>query len=118
MPEQLSVLLTYDNSTTSWLLKPVKVSSSSELCDDYFQLPTFLIVQASSFFIYLPFSTQSVGLPLITYPSLCSTFMTYRSPCHASGHQVLPTQSLPMEAEDFPRDGKHSKHVLLLKYLA
>ena len=38
--------------------------------------------------------------------------------CHAIGHQVLPTQLLPREAEDFPRGGNHSKHVPLLTYLA
>ena len=44
--------------------------------------------------------------------------MTYRTPCHSIGHQVLPTQPLPREAEDFPCGGNHSKHVLLLTYLA
>ena len=78
----------------------------------------FLIVQASSLMIHPPFPTQSVRLPLVTYPSLCSTYVTFRTPCHASGHQVLPTQHLPREAEDFPRGGKHSKHVPLLTYLA
>ena len=50
-----------------------------------------------------PFPTQSVGLSLVTYPSLCSTCVTYRMPCHAIGHRVLSTQPLPREAEDFPR---------------
>ena len=31
---------------------------------------------------------------------------------------MLPIQSLSREAEDFLRVGKHSKHVLLLTYLA
>ena len=35
--------------------------------------------------------------------------------CHPSGHLMLPTQPLPREAEDFPRD---SKHVSLLTCLA
>ena len=51
------------------------------------------------------------------YPSLCSTCVTYRTPCHAIGHQVLPTQPLPREAEDFPRGDKHFKHVPPLTYL-
>ena len=33
------------------------------------------------------------------------------------GHQVLPTQPLPKEAEDFPKGDKHFKHVPLLTYL-
>ena len=41
----------------------------------------FLIVQTSSFFIHPPFPTQSVRLPLVTYPSLRSTCVTYRTPC-------------------------------------
>ena len=40
------------------------------------------------------FLTQSVRLPLVTYPSLSSTYVTYRTPCHANCHQALPTQSL------------------------
>ena len=34
--------------------------------------------------------TQSVRPPMATYPSLCSTCVTYGTPCHARGHQVLP----------------------------
>ena len=64
-----------------------------------------------------PFPAQSVRLPLVTYPSLCSTCVTYRTPCHAIGHQVLPTQLLPREAKDFPTGDKYFKHVPLLTYL-
>ena len=77
----------------------------------------FLFFQASSFFIR-PVPTQSVRLPLVTYPWLCSTYVTCRIPYHASSHQVLPTTPLAREAEDFPRGGNHSKHVPLLIYLA
>ena len=70
------------------------------------------------FFNSLPFLTQSVRLPLVTYPSLCSTYATYGTLCHAIGHQVLPTQPLPREAKDFPRGDNHSKHNPLLTYLA
>ena len=69
------------------------------------------------FFDSPPFPTQSVRLPLLTYPSLCSTCVTYRTPCHAIGHQVLPAQPMPREAEDFSRGGKHFKHVPPLTYL-
>ena len=65
-----------------------------------------------------PFLTKSVRLPLVTYPSLFSTCVTYRTLCHTIGHQVLPTQPLPGEAEDFPRGDNHPKHVPLLTYLA
>ena len=43
--------------------------------------------------------------------------MTYETPCHAIGHQVLPTQPLPRKAEDFVRGDKHPKHVPLLTHL-
>ena len=35
--------------------------------------------------------TQSVRLPMVTYPSLCSPCVTYGTLCHAIGHQMLPT---------------------------
>ena len=76
-----------------------------------------LVAQASSFLIHPPFPTQSVRLPLVTYPSLCSTCVTYRTLCHAIGHQVLPTQPLPREVEDFPRGDKYFKHVPPPTYL-
>ena len=117
MPEQLSGQLIHVTGTPPWLLGPVKVSTSSELYSDYFRLPTFLNVQASSFFVHSPFPTQSVRLPLVTYPSLCSTCVTYRTLCDAIGHEVLPTQPLPREVEDFPRGDKHFKHVPPPTYL-
>ena len=75
--------------------------------------PYFLLTGCSGiqFFYSPPFPTQSVRLPLVTYPSLCSTCVTYRTLCHAIGHQVLPTQPLPREGEDFPRGDKYFKHV-------
>ena len=81
--------------------------------------PYFLLTGSSSiqFFDSPPFPTQSVRLPLVTYPSLCSTCVTYRTLCNAIGHQVLPTQPLPREVEDFPRGGKHFKHVPPPTYL-
>ena len=39
-------------------------------------------------FWFTPFSQHS---QLGTYPSLCSTCVTYGMPCHIIGHQVLPT---------------------------
>ena len=64
------------------------------------------------------FLTQSVRSPLVTYPSLCSPCVTYRMWCHASSHQVLPTEPSPRETEDSPWCGNHSKHVSLLTCLA
>ena len=80
----------------------------------YFLLTGCLGIQ---FLIYSPFPTQSVRLPLVTYPPLCSTCVTYRTLCHAIGHQMLPTQPLPREAEDFPRGDQYFKHVPPLTYL-
>ena len=90
------------------------------LNNPYFLLTGCLGIQ---FFNLLPFPTQSARLPLVTYPSLCSTCVTYRTPCHAIGHQVLPTQPIPKEAEDFPRGDKyflacasaHIPNLLLIK---
>ena len=81
--------------------------------------PYFLLTGSSGiqFFDSPPFPTQSVRLPLVTYPSLCSTCVTYRTLCHAIGHQVLSTQPLPRELEDFPRGDKYSKHVPPPTYL-
>ena len=62
--------------------------------------------------------TQSVRPPMVTYPSLCTAYMTYGTSCHSIGHEVLSTQPLPREADDFPRGGNHSKHVPLLTCLA
>ena len=44
--------------------------------------------------------------------------MTYGTSCHSIGHEVLPTQPLPKEADDFPRGGNHPKLVPLLTCLA
>ena len=81
--------------------------------------PYCLLTGSSSiqFFNSHPFPTQSVRLPLVTYPSLCSTCVTYRTLCHAIGHQVFPTQPLPREVEDFPRGDKYFKHVPPPTYL-
>ena len=56
------------------------------------------------------FPTQSVRSPLVSYPSLCSTCMTYSMLCAVIGYQVLPTQPLPREVEDFLRGDRHFKY--------
>ena len=55
---------------------------------------------------------------MVTYTSLCSTCVTSGTPDEAIDHQVLPTQPLLREAEDFPGGINHSKHMSLLTYLA
>ena len=62
--------------------------------------------------------TQSVRPPMVTYPSLCSTCVTYGTLCHARGHQVLPApdfSSLTCDLRDaMPRQRSltHSRQVL------
>ena len=53
----------------------------------------------------------------ITYLSLCRTCVTFGTLCHAIGHQVLFTQPLHREVENFPRGNKYCNHVSLLTYL-
>ena len=64
------------------------------------------------------FPTQSVRLPLVTYPLLCSTCVTYGTPYRPIRHQFLPTIPLPRKLKDFSRSGKHSKYVFLIIDLA
>ena len=66
------------------------------------------------FFNSLPFLTQLVRPPLVPYHLLSSTCMTYRTSYHSIGYQVLSTQPLPREAQDFPRGRKYPKDVPLL----
>ena len=115
MPEQLSWLLFHVTGTLPWLLKPAKVSTNSELYYDYFPLPTFL--ECSGIHFFNSPLTRPVRLHLATCHSLYSSSVTHRTTCHASGHLMLPTHSLPRKAEDFPRGDKHPKHMYLLTYL-
>ena len=48
-------------------------------------------------------TTQLVRPPLVTYPSLCSTCVTYGTLCHAIGHQLPPTQQCYHECYRFER---------------
>ena len=50
MPKQFSGLLFHATGTSPWLLRPVKVSTSSELYPVYFWLPTFLYCPGIQFF--------------------------------------------------------------------
>ena len=42
----------------------------------------------------------------------CAALVWHANAMPSSGHQALPTQPLPREAEDSPRDERHFKHVL------
>ena len=64
------------------------LGETGRLCNPYMLLTA---TYASSFLIHLLILTRSVRLPVVTYQSLCSTRVAYRTPCHAIGHQVLPT---------------------------
>ena len=51
-----------------------------------------------------PLFFNTVRPSLVTYPSLCSTCVTYyRMPCHAIGHQLLPTQPCYRKCYRFER---------------
>ena len=94
-------------------LKKTPLRETGCLSNPYFLLTGCLGIQ----FIDSPPFPDAVRLTMVTYPSLCSTCVTYRTPCHAIGHQLLPTQPLPKEAEDFPRGGRYFKHVPPPTYL-
>ena len=93
MPDQLSGLLNHATGTPPWLLRQAKVTTN-----DYFCLSTFLDCSGLQIFALLPFPIQSFRLSLITYPSLCSTCVTYRTLFYARFHQVLPIQTLHRKA--------------------
>ena len=102
-----------------WLLLIFSLNKTSLGETGCLSNPYFLLTGSSSiqFFDSPLFPTQSVRLPLVTYPWLCNTCVTYRTLCHAIGHQVLSTQPLPREVEVFPRVDKHFKHVPPPTYL-
>ena len=105
---------------TPWIAESLVLTNKTPLGETgCLSNPYFLLTGSSGiqFFDSLPSPTQSVRLPLVTYPSLCSACVTYRTLCHAIGHQVLPNQPLPREVEDFPRGDKHFKHVPPPTYL-
>ena len=109
-----NIVVFADFGQVNFLLDKTPLGETRCLSNPYFLLTGCLGIQ---FLIHSPFPTQSVRLPLVTYPSLCSTCVTYRTLCHAIGHQVLPTQPLPREVDNFSRGGKYFKHVPPLTYL-
>lgn len=49
--------------------------------------------------VKVPLGNHSVRLPLVTYPSLCSTCVTYLTPCHASDNQIILAETFSRKAE-------------------
>ena len=91
----VAILLTLNKSENGWLLLRLLLLTFSHcktpleetgcLGNPYF---THWLPNHPVFWFTL---TQSVRLPVVTYPSLCSPCVTYGTLCHAIGHQVLPT---------------------------
>ena len=78
-----------------------------------------LFFTSCSRFLIQPLLTRSVRPQLVIFPSLCSTCVTYGTPCGSIGRQVIPTHLLPRRAEDFPSGGKYpnegaSAHIIKL----
>lgn len=71
-----------------------------------------LVTQASRYLIHSCCLTQLVRPHLVPYNSLRSTWAIYGTPCSSIGYQIIHTQPLLREAEDFPRGGKCPKHIL------
>ena len=99
-----------------WMAASWKASSQEKL-DAYATLTFYLLAaQASSFLIQL--FPNTFRQTIFGYlPSLCGTLMTFKTPCYSIGHQVLPTQLLPTEAEDKRTQGRYFRHVPLLTCL-
>ena len=81
------------SNVLGYLSMPPALHPASQTCENLHQLWTllwllFLFVLAPLFW-FIPFTTQSVRVTLVTYPSLWSTCVTYRTSYHASGLQVL-----------------------------
>ena len=118
MPKQLSRLLIHGPST-----RPL-ASQTYEGLRQFWALPRLFSVAYFSwlfrhliYLLTLLFPTQLVRQPLVTYSWLCSTCVSYMTPCHASSHQVLLTQPLPREEEDFIRGDNYFKHVPRITYV-
>ena len=105
MSEQLSGLLILATSIPPCLVRPVKVSTSSERYPDYFWLPTFLDCSGIQFFDSSPYANTATPLPVPHLCDLGDTIPFYWSPGEPRG------------AEDFPGGGKHPRHVPRLTFL-
>ena len=86
-------LSTYVTGTPPWLLRPMRVSTSSEL-----------YLNTWGFFVF-----ECIG---IQFFNSLTCDLQHAVPCQRS------LTLIPREAEDFPRGDNHSKHVSLPTYLA
>ena len=59
---------------------------------------------------------NTVRPPLVTYPSLCSTCVTYGTLGHAIGHKLLPTQPCYRECYGFERAFFTLRHFLFYTF--
>lgn len=88
------------------------------LGNPYFLLTDCLDIQFFDSLRPTVFPTQSVKIPFVTFHSLCSPCVAYRTPCHSiGGHQVLFIQPLHREAKNFPMGNKYFEHVFLLTWV-
>ena len=83
------------------LEQPLDFTGCSSI--QFFNLPPSPNTVSEASRIYLPLNMQR----------LCDLQVL----CHTTGHQVLPTDPLPRETEDFPRVGKYPKDEPLRTYL-
>ena len=71
---------------------------------------TYWLLRHPVFWFNSFFPRQSIRLPLVTYPWLCITYVTYRTLCDAIVYQELPNQPSPRKAENFHRGEKNFKN--------
>ena len=97
------------------LLGQLLLGETSCLGNPYFLLTDCLGIQ---FFDSPPsFSRFPNTVSFVTFPSLCSTCVVYRTPYQSISRQLLLIQPLHREAKDFPMDSKYFEHVPLLTYV-
>ena len=92
MSEQLSGVLIHVTGTPPWLLRLVKVSTSSELYPDCFRLPTVFDCSGIQFLIHLSFPN------LVSYGTFGYLPLTAQYLCHlreAMPHHWSPATSHP-----------------------
>ena len=69
-------------------LKKTPLEESGSLSTFYY----LLAAQASTFLIHTSSQTESVRPHMVASNSLCSTCVTYGTPCHAISHQLFLIQ--------------------------
>ena len=121
MPEQPSWLLIHAADIPPCFLRPVKVSTSPELYPDYtFGCLLFLIFQASSFLIHLPFpNTVSQTIPgYLPFIVQHQCYLQDAMPCQWSPNASHPNLTYDcLQSRRFLQGDKYSRHAPLLSYL-